>query len=254
VTYATEVLADSPLHYWRCADPGGVLLHDIGSSPHHLHSVGTTAFLGYSGPNSDGGSIDLSLDGSYANSGETLPFAGGQLTLECIVWSWQHKAIGNQWINHSPAAGQNSIYNDGVNWRGLYNNTFIPAVGVTAVLDQSWTHLALTYDGANGRLYVNGALSGAAVAIAPQAAGVALFVVLNNNGFSHGFVSEISYFTNALLAGRISAHFAAIDQLSQAPVYTQAGKFPGPNGGVAQPGQDLLDIRSAVIHTYQNAP
>jgi hypothetical protein len=250
VTYLSEVIADSPTHYWRMADPGGSLCHDIGSSPVHMHTVGSPT-LGYSGPVSGGGSLDLSLDNTYANTGEPIAYAGGSVTLECFVWSWQDKANPVQWVMWPLAAGQICIYNDGAKWRGIYTATFIPAAGVDAPVNQSWTHLAFCYGAGAGQLYVNGTPSGAAVAVAAQAAQSAIFNCLFNAlAANRGFISEVAIYATKLSGARVAAHYGAADQRTQAPVYQQAGKFDGTSGG-STPVADNTDlILQSVRKTY----
>jgi hypothetical protein len=256
VTYVATVLADTPLHFWRMADPGGGLCHDIGSAPFHMHvasGAGLTAPLGYTGPNSDGGSVDLSASGAFANTGETLTYVTGAITVELLAWPWQFKSVGNQWLFWNLVAGQISLYNDGAHWFFLYNSTFVPAVGVAVPQNQQWTHLVGTYDGVNGQLYVNGAASGAARAIAPQATGSALLDLLHNTtAGSRGFVAEVAVYNTALSAARVLAHYNAIDQLVNVPVFSLTGgaSYPSPTPGTSPTDLDTASILSSVRKTY----
>ena len=255
MTYLSEVLADAPLHYWRMADPGGGLCHDIGSSPVHQHVNASALCLGYSGPNSDGGSCDLSNDNTFAITGENVHFAGGALTLEMFVWNFSHIATLNQQLFWNCALAQYSLYNDNTFWRFIYNSVFVPVGGVTAPVTQQWTHLVGTYGGGNGQLYVNGAASGGAVAIAAGAADNGRIDECHNVAAgSRGFVSEVAIYLSQLSAARAAAHYAAADQLAQAPVFTQAGHFSSSTGSGATLAADASSILAAVTKTVANSP
>ncbi len=247
MTYLSEVIADAPLHYWRCADPGGSLLHDIGSSPRHMAIV--TGSVGYSGPNSDGGSCALQLNNEYANTGEAIAWAGGQITLECLFWQFENSGSENQAVMFNPPGNQISLDITNVNtWNFIYLNIRVPVLGAPTVPTQTWQHVVGTYDGVNASLYLNGALQGAAVPIAPAAAGSAILNCLQNvpNG-TRGFISEVAFYSSALSAARAAAHFLAIDQLGSAPVFSQAGTF-GSGSGSGSPVSDLLAKIYAAVH------
>src|SRR5215468_592343 len=55
MSYVSTVIADAPLHFWRAADGGGQLAHDLGSRPWTIHCG--SLLLGYTGVNSDGGAM-----------------------------------------------------------------------------------------------------------------------------------------------------------------------------------------------------
>jgi hypothetical protein len=249
LSYLAEVVADNPVHYWRCADPGGGLGHDIGSVPVHIHSVGTPTF-GYSGPNSDGGSLDCCLDGQFANTGEAIAHAGGQMSLEAIVWVWQALASARFFVAFVNGGAFFSLQRSGTQWQALYNN--IGANSAANYTGKAWHHLAMTFDLANVRLYVDGSQR-AITAAAPSAPFNAIVEVCSSPTqtlFGNSFVSELAEYTVALSAARVLAHFNAIDQVGQAPVYTQAGSFSPSTGS----GAPLSSVLPYVSRTYQNAP
>ena len=244
--YLSAVIADAPLHYWRCADPpGSLILIDIGSSPYHLHAVGVNAIIGYSGPVSDGGCVDLALDSSFANSGENIAAAVAAMSMECIVWPFEHHAITNQWTSLAIGAPhQQALFNSAGKWGFIYKNTVVPAAPVTNVADQTWTHLVGTYNGANAQLYVNGAASGAAVAIAADVAYNDLFTLMGSvNTGSRGFIAEVAYYNTALSAARVLAHYNAIDRINQPPIYSRAGVGSTSSGDLGLLAYILQSVR-----------
>lgn len=246
--YLAAVLADSPVHYWRCADPGGRLLHNIGSSSVPLTVVGNGS-PGYSGPISDGGAVDLVLDGEYANTGLPITVATGLMTLECLCWL-DNLIVGNHYLVLVNSATLCALLHTGTQWSTYYNGSQqIAAVGITG---QAWQHVVMTYDGVNQNLYLNGSFV-RNQAVAPQAAGPNIFEVCTFAGasnFGDAFMSEIAVYSTALSAGRIAAHFAAIDQVGNIPLWSGAGGLQGGGGAGTSYNGILQEILNSVKHLY----
>lgn len=126
----------------------------------------------------------------------------------------------------------------------------------SASSDQTWHHAVLTYDLANIRLYRDGSQ------VASQAYSVS-FTISRNLGIgnepSNGLVglthiAEVAIYSTALSAARVSAHFAAAEQPSQAPIYQLGGSFPQPGGGGTTNTADIQALIKYVSQTYQNTP
>jgi concanavalin A-like lectin/glucanase superfamily protein len=250
VSYLSEVIADAPIHYWRFADPGGGLCFDLGSTPKHMHAVGTP-ILGYSGPNSNGGSLDLSLDGTFAHTGELIAFPGGRITLELLYWPWRQIGTARQLVYWQGTPLQLALYNDGANWSFIYGNTLCTAAGGVGHTQQAWVHLVGTYDLTNERLYVNGALQ-TTVAVATMAGSSGLLSTYNPASVigGLGFYSELAVYSTTLSAARVTAHYNAIDQVAQQPVFNQAGSFIGASGAGSPLATLASDVRAAVYRTF----
>lgn len=249
MTYLSEVIADAPIHYWRCADPGGGLGHDIGSAPKHLHAIGNPSF-GYSGPNTGGGSLDACLTGQYANIGIAEAIAGGRITLECFVWVFQNLVGAGQFLYMiSGGANQTALARTGTNWSAAYNG--VACISPVGYVAQQWRHLALTYDLTNVRLYIDGVQQ--AIAAAGAMVGYNSMIEVGASVavqfFGTCFFSEVAVYSTTLTAARLAAHFAAADQVSQAPVFQQAGTFSGTTGSSSSVGGNLDDIYAAVHRT-----
>ena len=250
--YLAAVLADSPFHYWRMADAAGGLAFDIGSSPLHLHGLGTAIapVMGYAGPNNDGGSCDLSLDGQYMNTGQPVTLQVNPFTMEACVWIWQSLTVTRH-IWQIQSANQIALFRNGAAWSFTYNGaTMVNAAAYTA---QKWHHVVGTYDGVHIQLYVD-SNPGVAVAIGPQAALAVISEISTNLGlttFGGSYYSELAYYHTALSQTRVSAHFAALDNVNQAPISKANG-----SGGIIVPpyGQDLADIKAGLFTRYTNTP
>jgi Concanavalin A-like lectin/glucanases superfamily len=253
VTYLTTVIADAPIHFWRCADGGGQIAHDIGSGPFHLIASDSAARLGYSGPNSDGGSLICPGGGADLNTA-----AGNlaSLTSPFSVEAWI-------WMFAAPAAFADvvgwSAFNAGVTLQLNTNRTLQVTVGGTfpaqsgVISTQTWHQLVLTYDGVTIRQYVDGAASTTVAKAGPVTVTQQLGIGADPsraNSFE-GFISEVSIYGTTLSAARVLAHFNAADIPTQAPVSTERIGNAGitvVNSGVSPGG--LQDILSSVRKTY----
>jgi len=88
----------------------------------------------------------------------------------------------------------------------VHTTTDIAATGTAAVPLNTWTHLALTFDGGNERLYVNGTLvRTAAVSGAMESAYGALRIGGNAvwGEYFRGLIDEVRIYNRALDASEI---------------------------------------------------
>jgi len=245
--YSSAVLADAPVHYWRMADPGGGIAHDIGSSPHHLHGLGSAISqpLGYSGPISDGGAMDLCLDGQYANTGNPVTIVADPLTVELWYWNWQGLASTRDLIQIQ-SANQIALFHSATQWSWLYNGvTLSTNNGFT---EQAWHHIVASHGGGNSRLYIDSNPFGPS-AVALQA-NVSAIMELSANAalgpnWGGGYFAEVAIYNVALSQARVSAHFVAADQVGQAPINLASG-----GGGGAPFTSAIGDILAAVRRSY----
>jgi RHS repeat-associated protein len=115
-----------------------------------------------------------------------------------------------------------------------------------------WSNLALTFDGEDLRLYVDGSLVGTSVTASPQGGSGPLQIggtELFHNGFT-GKIDEVRIYNRALDAEEIEADEAA-------PIGTTEGsEEPGEEEpGEEEPGEEEPEIREevAVIHQYNGS-
>jgi Ca2+-binding RTX toxin-like protein len=101
---------------------------------------------------------------------------------------------------HDAAAGPAGYIRSGVD-QGIHTTPAIPA--------GAWTHLATTYDGANLRIYVNGALAATRGLTGAIAVGVGPLRIGGNNAFPgeffKGLIDEVKVYNRALSAAEINA-------------------------------------------------
>jgi Concanavalin A-like lectin/glucanases superfamily len=251
VSYLTTVQADSPLHYWRMADPGGNILHDIGSSPLHLVAALTTTGP-YSGIAADGASIQS--NGSAGPETFTALAQALPVTLECWFWLmfntfainqivyWDGSGTGNEiqaWVDTAAALN--------VAVSGLGTQTY-----AGPVTQQAWHHFALTCTTAQLRVYLDGTLRISQNAVFPspisKPIGWGCHPLVTDSHLI--FVSEAALYSTALSAARVSAHFAAQEQ-SFAPVFFGTGNAANPSyPSSSNPPSVIADVLSSVRKTF----
>lgn len=229
MSYSSEVLADAPLAYYRLGEASGTTMLDSsgnGRDGTYFNSpgLGTTGLLT--------GDVDtcVTFDGSD-DMGAVAAASWQQqsvFTIEAVIattggdtivarrdgvfddpvsfTSWQLRIAANYY-----GAGSHALYFMSVDSATANANVAVP----TGLANGVTYHVAATYDGADVRIYVNGAL-----AVTQAIAGVNAAV---SNGFSigarrnpsavteafSGKIDEVAYYGTALSGTRIAAHYAA---------------------------------------------
>jgi hypothetical protein len=254
MSYLTTVLADAPRHFWRCADPGGAILHDVGAVPLALAFATAYSTCGYSGPNSDGGSM-ISFTGQSAGIGDAEIVASPS-SVEAWIWILSLAGAVNATVMDIETGGGGTIgllrmTNDGkmhyFSWGGA------PVSGV--LTHDAWHHIVGTQDGVAATLYVDGVAqpAGAGAVSGNQAVLCALGARVNVTEPFRGMISEAAYYPVALTAARVAAHYAAADNIAGRPVFLGYGgsAYPGPSVPGSSPADaTLASILASVRKTY----
>lgn len=189
--YANEVLADSPIAYYRLGDsPGSSTMTDSSGNGHDgTYSGGVT--LG--GPSAIGGAPDTSASFSGADdasvSGITAPTTG--YTLE----AWIRRADNTDGsIVGQLGAGQLLVRDD----RLVLHQTADDVIG-DVLSPGVWHHVAATWDGSTTRVFVDGAdLSSATANTAPAGAGTFTIGSGDQAPAFRGDIDEVAYYPYAL--------------------------------------------------------
>lgn len=249
MTYQTVVSADTPLHWYRCSDTGGGILHDVGAGPQRaLMTSGGQAQLAYTGPSSDGGSVWMDSN-VFAWHNEADQLQSTPFTFECVVWRHLHSGLVEvlmDWFAELQITATATV-------------AFSPRAGFTVstpatISEQAWHHLVATYGPTGGtKLYVDGvnvvtnasfivaANGGHAIAVGGSAAGA---------NQAHANLAECAFYQAELSAAQVTAHFNALDLLAQKPVSLQNGTINLTTGVPIFTGTSLAAILAAVTRTY----
>lgn len=244
MSYVTEVVADAPKNWWRCADPGGAYLLDFGSTPDHLiFNTAAEVYTPYVGPVSSGGSCSVGLGYFWDNQGIAMT---QPLTVEC--WVWLHSLSSTTVIPVLLAGPSATMLQIGILTSGLVqvNGPTGQINSGTAISRQHWHQLVATIAaGGAGQLYVDAVLKSSG-ALGNSAGGNTTIAVggltgTSNNRFQ-GNIAEVAVYSTVLAGGRVTAHFAAADNVASLPVFRA---FGGP--GVSPDGSILNSDESAAI-------
>ena len=260
MTYLATVLADNPSHYWRMADQGGRICHDIGSvTPEVILGCTAGEMLPYTGIALDGGS--LACCGTLAqtpNASVHLPATGW--SLEC--WFFASGLQGAAGGLHNQYAlslndDQHGVFSrlwcqtDG---KCGFDNTFGGQVLSATKPFQTWHHVVGAFNGTHTLVYVDGVFIGND-ALAGLGAGDYRVMVGNNIGNLteplYGAVAECAVYQFGLSATQVANHFNAIEVAVTAPPLFQLGGVVGVGVGGTAPFSSLLNaILQSVRKTY----
>jgi len=251
VSYVSVVLGDAPVHYWRLTDPGGGLLHDIGSGPRRALTVVGQSTLPYTGPISDGGSCWFDANaGAWHFSGDVV---ASPFSIEC--WVWRHSLRGSvEAIAYHAEALQFTASN-----HVLYATFGDGNIDSGAVLsEQAWHHIIGTFGPAGGgRLYIDAIQTGPIVGYAALASSIHTpSVGMSDAGglFGTANIAEFATYGVELSAAQVTNHFVAADNIASRPVYRGLGTLPSGTGGVSTVPELNEAIIGYVSKLLQNTP
>ena len=234
--YATNVLADQPMLYWRmdCAaytNPPATLCPpavNYGTAPVNGAYLSATVPGGLPGPTNSvlgSNSVAAIINGviSCVDAGYDPSFnPTGAATFTAATWFRSYPSDGRLQTIMSHGATNWAINLDGTT--GLINWTIGngATVNSTTILnDGKWHFVAGAYDGAHALLYVDGALNNsvAASGVVSGESSANLYlggnadftIVGNNERYFAGALAQAAFFTNALSASQIqSLYFGVI--------------------------------------------
>jgi len=215
VNYPGEVIADSPVSYWRLGEASGNTAADSadGNDGRIRHGVA----LGVPGALVGDPNTAMQFDGNdFINvpNRRNLNITG-DLTLE----AWANPAKfreGTQAVVHKGGYQYRLRLTDNNHWegsvfiRGARYSVISPA---PAVIGQ-WDHLVMTRSGTTLKLYVNGVeVATTSVPNRPlDTTQKSLTIGRVNNGypsFFHGSIDEVAIYSTALPPCRVAAHYKA---------------------------------------------
>jgi hypothetical protein len=218
--YASEVMADGPVAYWRLGESRGPSAADASGNEHHGTYVGGVQ-LGALGALAGDPDTAVDFDGAtgFVFVGDALDFPG---TAAFTVEAWFRRDIddtGTQDICGKQANGQGYllyILNGELLFRRWSDDGIasavvpVPPVGV-------FSHVAASYDGFHLRLYVDGREATEPEPFSGQLTDYAAPFVIGANADGQGYLDdtfpgaldEVAVYSKVLPPSRIAAHYAA---------------------------------------------
>lgn len=222
LTYVQEVLADSPIGYWRLGETSGTNANDE-TSNNYDGTYSATYTLGQPGPVAGGKSVSFAGTGYVTLGSPALLKRSHPISVEAWIyptaWAAQvneytliteaYGGDGNvRWMLGRPSGGSGvgfGYYTPGPDWSNVVRDPSDPPL-------DTWTHYVGTYDGANMYLYKNGV----EVATRPNTAALpngneTFYIGRNWAGATYfpGRMAEAAVYGSALSPTRIAAHYAA---------------------------------------------
>lgn len=240
MSYSTEVLADSPLAYWRLGDASGTTLTDSSGNGHNgtysSITLGTTGLLAgdsdtaatFNGSSSNG----LVTGASWMNTGTAT-----SLTVEAIIKPTGVSGTHNIADRDFQSAAR--VFQFRLNGNKLEFITIggtvgiVTATSITSLSAGTAYHVAATFDGSNIRLYINGTLDRTVVASGSlNTTGLSDLSVGATYGgggvltsFFGGVIDEVAYYNSVLSGTRLAAHYAA---MTATPITVSGTAFAAP--------------------------
>ena len=255
--YSTAVLSDSPDVYYRLGDASGTTMVDSSGNSHNGTYVNVPA-LGHAGllTGAPVTSVQFAADATvfpHVNVESNADIPSGlypNFSIEAIIKPVANDA-NNPWVVIGGLDSNTDYSYISLNYRvisGLGSIDF-GASSSSAGWDLSTTdgtidvdtiyHVVGTWDGSTATVYINGSVTGtlsSAIAVSvgnptPFFAGGDLF---DNNAFGdnyYGTLDEVAFYTTALSAGRVLAHYNASIGAGPPPTVTSVTPSTGATAG-----------------------
>lgn len=216
MSYSSEVLADSPLAYWRLGETSGATASDSSGNGRDC-TYNVNMILGATGLLASDADLAASFNGSNAYC--DIAYASWMDTPTAMtVEAWiKTSASGTQAIvdrddGSSPRVWQFRLNGAQLEFVKISGGVVTATTTGLSLNDGSAHHVAVTYDGSNIRLYADGALIGSPTSAPGTLTGARkLQIGVNDGGFNWflGVIDETAYYGSVLSGTRLAAHYAA---------------------------------------------
>jgi hypothetical protein len=226
MAYRDIILAETSLvSYWECQETSGTTLADSKGS--NTATIQNASWVQLGRPGINGGyAVQFDgVNGGYALIGTpatALPSGNGKFTLEFWMWCANGASISNNGFFGMGNYGTNNqvraIRLSSTTTLTIYHWANDYSAGVPSFYGK-WSHVVVTYNQTNYRVYVDGALystSGTVSALNVQNTNVTLWKTQTTEYGPDANVCHMAVYNDALTLTQIQAHYAA----RTAPAYT----------------------------------
>jgi hypothetical protein len=224
--YGAAVMSANPVAYWRMNETSGTTMYDYAGGYNGVYNGSVT--LGRPGISTNDTNLAVAFDGSTAYS--QVPYAAALNSSPFTVEYWvkpTNSAGGTPFVNQDTVVDNGG--NDGYfftlsgssSWQLQIFNTTVGPEGIDSGTSPagvgSWTDVALTFDGTNAILYLNGANVQSSAfetnyPYTPNPAGPLYIGAGNNNqtaaNFWPGDITEAAVYNTALSPVQLQTHYA----------------------------------------------
>lgn len=209
MSYATEVLADSPVLYWRLGEPSGATAEDATANDRDGTYAGCTFSVAGA---VDDGDTAVTLDGTddrITRADEAALDLGDVMTIE--AWAKRGATGGPHTI---ASKDENSFdlrfHNDRLQFLKA-NVALIVESTITVTDTTTWHHCVATKDGTSVFLYIDGVDVTGSVSNQTLTNTAQQLAVGSNLGgeWFNGSLDEFALYSTALSAARVLAHYEA---------------------------------------------
>jgi len=216
VTYAAEVLADTPVGYWRLNDASGTVAVDASGSGHDGTYVGAPA-LGVTSPiTSDAAAKAVTFNGTsqYVSIPDHADFRiVGDVAIEC--WTKTASAAAGTLMgfmeNTGSYHGYASILGFGAAGKvDLYNQGFHNTTPV--INDGEWHHLVASLSGTTLTFWLDDVLTDTFTGVTPTvSSSVTRYLAVLDPliDYLSGSMAECAVYAHSLSGARVAAHYSA---------------------------------------------
>lgn len=210
--YATAVLADSPLAYWKLQEASGLPQDSSGNGLHATstdgspayHQAGATA-MGDFGIFYNGSAAGLVQRHRYDTA--AIDDCVGDIAFEC--WYKINFNNANQpfIVINSNGTGA-SVFGSSSGHFAAFNNGVGSSANAAVLTFGTWYHIVVTRESGVWKYYVNGSLdtANAGSQTSTGTGGVTFWGGVNDN---QCYLAHVAYYTHALTATDVSDHYSA---------------------------------------------
>lgn len=220
-TYRDEVMADSPVGYWRLGESSGTTATDESGNGNHGTYLGSPS-LGAAGAISGDADTAVLLDGVDDNvSVPNAPSLNPTSAITVSGWIYPTDLTGMQYpclVEKGHDTGWTFVMKYGA--AGVASTFARVVIGIGGIrrdftwtwalpLD-AWSHVAFTFDGSTIEAYLNGASVASSSAWSGSLASNTDEMRIGHfeaQGYFKGRIDEVSIFGAALSLARIQAHY-----------------------------------------------